>query len=344
MDIAKLQEYLALMTPSELKHKESPEENMQIYDYFDRITLENGEQVLVFDFFEQQIKNRQRNRGMGYFDNPQFEITKHSRYSVIPIHIHSYIEMNYVYRGKVDAIVNGKTVQLREGDFCLLDTEVPHTIGKTTEADIIINFLMQKSYFSTTMLSRLSSNSLISNFLVDAISERQRHDRHIIFHCGDSQLLENSIERLLCEYYEPNLCANDVIDAYMVIIFSELLRAYQKDRAELSKASNQTYIGDILQYIETHYETCTLEKTAAFFNFHPNYLSRLIKEKTGRTFKTIIQEQRLDKACFLLNHTDEAIDRIASQIGYQNHSFFYRLFRQKYGISPREYREKGVDK
>ena len=94
----------------------------------------------------------------------------------------------------------------------------------------------------------------------------------------------------------------------------------------------------ILRYIETNFADCTLSSTAEFFNMHPNYLSAYIRQHTGITYKELVQTQRLSQAAKLLRSTALSTNDISLAVGYQNTSFFFQLFRKKYGCTPMEYR------
>ncbi|MCL2560331.1 MAG: AraC family transcriptional regulator [Turicibacter sp.] len=309
--------------------------------HYNKIKSETGEDIYVFDFETHHRMRRERYAHLGsYLDNTQIEIIKHARYTKTPMHIHSFIEMFYVYAGSVTSVINNEKIELTEGDICLLDPDVPHTILDTGENDIIINFLMSKSYFSTTMLSRLSTNSTIFNFLIHALSNLQQKQQYILFACQESPIAKEIIENILCEYYEPSIGSKDIIDAYMVVIFFEMLRAFQKQNVNENKDSKQTYLGDILQYIEEQQGQCTLQSVAKHFGFNANYLSRLIKNQIGKNFKDLIQELRFNKAATLLRTTSLPIEEIANEIGYNNLGFFYQKFNLMYGLSPKQYRDK----
>jgi len=341
MDKIKLRETLFQLSDSEIFHKDNPDAERSLKHPFEIVKTNNAEDIYLFTFDDHNKFNRKRYKHTSpYLDDTQIEIIKHARYSSTPMHIHSYIEMTYVYSGSAVAVINGKKVPLKQEDVCILDPNVPHTILETTEKDILINFLMSKDYFSTAMLFRLSSNSIIYNFLIDSISKAQQNDSYLIFHCQEVQTLKDVIENILCEYYEPNICCKDVIDAYMIVVFSELLRTFQKQNIEEKNASNQSYIGNILQYIEEHQDNCTIQAVANHFSFNPNYLSRYIKQHTGKNFKDLIQELRFNKACILLENTSLPIEEVSHQIGYNNLGFFYQKFNKLYGQSPKEYREK----
>lgn len=270
-------------------------------------------------------------------------ISKHHRFIPIPAHQHDFIELFYVYSGSCIQTINGKNVVLKKGDMCILDTNVIHSIEATSKDDIIINFLMRKNYFDTSFLSRLSSNDLFSTFLVHAIYQSKDYNNFIIFRNNSEQKLHQLVSSLLCEYFHPSICSKEIIDCYIILIFSELLQIYHHQTPELQildHTINTKNISKILEYIEKNYTTATLTKTAKNFNYHPNYLSTLLKKVTGKSFKEIIHEQKLKKACTLLKNTDMTVEDISFEVGYNNFSFFYKKFKNAFGLTPLKFRKK----
>ena len=341
MDKIQLNHHLFKLTDIEISYKgENSTTKEGLIPPFEMVTSENGENIYLYTFENfHNLTLKSRSHTSPYLDDTKIEIVKHDRYFIPSVHIHTYIEMTYVYSGSTTAVINGEKRTLKKGDICILDPNTPHTILETGDDDILINFLMSKEYFSATMLNRLSNNNLIFNFLLDSISQTQKKHQYIIFHCQDSLTLHDIIENLLCEYLDSNLCSKDVINAYMVIIFSELFRAYQKQATNATKSNKQLYIGSILQYLEDNYADCTLQSVAKHFNFNPNYLSSYIKKNIGKNFKDLLQELRFSKACTLLKNTNLSIEEISHQIGYNNLGFFYQKFNSIYGKSPKEYRK-----
>lgn len=67
-------------------------------------------------------------------------------------------------------------------------------------------------------------------------------------------------------------------------------------------------------------------------------LSKTIKQSTGFTFQELLQRRRFQKAVMLLIETDLPIEEIAVAVGYENQSYFYRQFKERYGMTPRKYR------
>ena len=75
---------------------------------------------------------------------------------------------------------------------------------------------------------------------------------------------------------------------------------------------------------------------AAFLS--PNYLSQLLKKQTGMAFVEWLTARRMEKAQYLLAHTDDRISDIANTVGFADEAYFTRRFRQRCGQSPTEYR------
>ena len=74
----------------------------------------------------------------------------------------------------------------------------------------------------------------------------------------------------------------------------------------------------------------------------PNYLSALLKRKTGKTYLQLVQDQKLGYAADLLATGGVSVEEAAHAVGYENMSFFYRKFREAYGCAPAEYRRRGL--
>lgn len=129
-------------------------------------------------------------------------------------------------------------------------------------------------------------------------------------------------------------CA-DYITGYLSWLI-ELLNHF--DNQSLGKGA----IRDIQLYIRQHYsENITLNFLAEQFFLHPNYLSRLFKEKTGKNFVEYLTEVRMEKVKELLKTSDCKIIEICAMAGYDNPRYFSKVFRQYTGMTPKEYREAG---
>lgn len=272
MNLEQLEQKLYSLTRSELHHQNHPGVLSSRYKRIPKTFLDN-EEVYVFKF--DSIMN-ERN----------ICLNQESRFTPIPRHIHSVIELSYVYHGKFTQIINGSEITLTQGDVCILDMNTVHEILPLSEEDIIITIDMRKRFFVDSFLSRLSSQGLVSRFLVNALSESHYQKQYLVFKHIPNIDIHSIIQQLLCEYYDMKICSNEIMDSYMIILFSQLLRIYQSETQIPSKEENHNeLLLMILKYMESNYKTTTLNSVAEIFGFHPNYLSSYIKRHTGKSYK-----------------------------------------------------------
>ena len=101
------------------------------------------------------------------------------------------------------------------------------------------------------------------------------------------------------------------------------------------QTGGESQIYQIAAYIEANCDAVSLKSTAAHFGYHPVYLSRLLPEKTGKTFSELLLSARMQRARLLVDRTDLSIEKVAAMLGYSNSSNFYKVFKGYYGVSPR---------
>jgi two-component system, response regulator YesN len=99
-------------------------------------------------------------------------------------------------------------------------------------------------------------------------------------------------------------------------------------------------IENCLDYIKSHYwnSQLTLEGIATVLNRNPAYLSSLFVQKTGKSFREALNEERIMNAKKLLRETEMSIKEISSISGFTHQQYFTRVFRQKTTQTPNQYR------
>ena len=123
----------------------------------------------------------------------------------------------------------------------------------------------------------------------------------------------------------------------MGLLFLHLLN--HTDRINMSDSSQygQHLVFTVLKYIETNYRSAQLEEISR--QHMPAYsVSKIIKKYSGHTFKQLLQMKRLNQAAFLLSTTALPIEDIIALAGYDNTSYFHRIFKEYYHMTPRTYR------
>ena len=100
----------------------------------------------------------------------------------------------------------------------------------------------------------------------------------------------------------------------------------------------------MLNYIQANYQNITLEEMAAKFHLSEPYISKYIKDKSGKTFGEHVMGIRMKKAKTLLKNGNMTVENIAYSVGYQNVEHFNRLFKKFYELTPVQYRNSSRDK
>lgn len=121
-------------------------------------------------------------------------------------------------------------------------------------------------------------------------------------------------------------------------VFSNLNNANIKNNNKKKKIS--IHINAIESYINNNiYNKITLTEVAKNVFLSPKQVARIIKNEYNCSFSTLITEKRLDIATVMLKNTDMQIADIANQIFGDSETYFYKLFKNKYGFSPLKYRK-----
>lgn len=124
-----------------------------------------------------------------------------------------------------------------------------------------------------------------------------------------------------------------LLKSMLQTLFLSIARRYRIEKHQDPQPIHE----QILEYMVDRSDQVSLQSVAQHFGYHPNYVSSMIRRKTGRTFSEILLEKRMERAVLLMKHTTLSIEEISVLLGYSNHSNFYKAFKEYYGVTPREY-------
>lgn len=271
--------------------------------------------------------------------NQQISVRKHTRFIDYPEHNHNYIELMYVYSGSLTHIVDGKEIVLQQGEFSLLDQHISHSIKFASEDDIIFNFIIRPDFFDYLTSLTYGEDNILFSFILDSIYSQHSHGKCLVFKQNKSQVQKVSIvEQIITEMYEPSVVSQAAIKLYVGSLLVELVKDPKSIDSYVKADYENVLVSQVLTYIYQNYQEGKLQTIAAKLNLPEYHISKLIKKSLGITFKEVVQDVRLSKSCELLRNTKLSIIDIMSEIGYQNISFFYKIFKEKYQMTPNEYR------
>lgn len=95
-----------------------------------------------------------------------------------------------------------------------------------------------------------------------------------------------------------------------------------------------------VSFVDEHFqENITLSVLAERFHVESSYFSRMFRKETGENLMLYICRKRMQKAVEYMNETDKSLTEIAFMVGYDDYTYFNKVFRKMMGQSPREYRQ-----
>ncbi|AVR00236.1 hypothetical protein OBCHQ24_14875 [Oceanobacillus iheyensis] len=120
-------------------------------------------------------------------------------------------------------------------------------------------------------------------------------------------------------------------------LFSKFLVILNNFKSSYNKSAN--YVEDSILYMEGHLgEPISLKEVADKISIHPNYLSEVIRKKTGKSYLELLTDLRIKKAVDYLTYTSISIKEIAQLVGYNDSKYFTKIFKGHYNMTPTQYR------
>lgn len=230
-----------------------------------------------------------------------------------PPHMHLCFEFITVRNGTMKVTVDGTAYTLEEGDSLLIFPNQLHSLESEKSRHMLCIFApdLIRAYRSKTEHYRPKSN----------------------FFRPDAYLTE-ALDKIPAD--AKNISKKGILYS--------LCSAFDEAATYLPQKSEQKgLLSRIFAFVETHYhENCTLEQLAANIGYDYAYLSRYFKKSTGISYGTYLNIYRLNKACYLLDNTDETVLQCALDSGYNSLRTFNRNFKKQFSVSPAQYRREGM--
>ena len=263
-------------------------------------------------------------------------VRPHTRFVHFPPHTHNYVEVIYMCAGTTKHIVNGNEVLLSQGVLLFLNQNAVQEIAPAGEDDIAVNFIILPEFFDRA-LSMLEEESMLRSFVVDCLRGENRTAGFLHFKVADVLPVQNLIENLIWTIMHKQPNKRSINQITMGLLFLQLTN--RMDLAETDEADETgRFLMEVYAYIEANYRDGELTKLAELLHYDLSFLSKEIKQRTGKTYTELVQEKRLSRAAYLLANTEMSVSEIGLAVGYENMSYFHRIFQKRFGSTPRNYR------
>ena len=266
-------------------------------------------------------------------------VRTHTRFVHFPPHKHNYVEVLYVCMGSVTNIIDGREVVLKTGELLFLNQYTSHEILPAEVDDIVINFMVLPQFFDVAY-SMAGAGNFLADFLVNVLRRDEERGEYLHFKVAENLQIQNLLENMIYSIVTGKGEDNRINQTTMGLIFLYLLDSVQYVEMRIQNPYENMIFMTTLNYIEQQYRTATLTELCEMLKLPIHVLSKMIKKTTGFNFKDLLQRKRLNKAAELLCDTDLSVSDIIAAVGYENSSYFHRVFKNRYCMTPKEFRTK----
>ena len=239
--------------------------------------------------------------------------------------------------GETHHVINGEDVYLKRGELLFLNQNSVQEIYPAKEEDIAVNFIILPEFFDHGIRMMDAEDSLLRSFVLDCMTGENREASYLHFQVADVIPVQNLVENLIWTLMNQTQNKRSINQFTMGLLLLQLMNCTDSIAVSPGEKSQKIMI-QVLQYVEEHYRDGELSELAEILHYDFYWLSKEIKRQTGKNYTELIQTKRLSQACYLLKTTKKSIADIAFMVGYENVSFFHRIFQKKYSVTPRQYR------
>ena len=268
---------------------------------------------------------------------------------VTPCHWHPQLECTVMLKGKLSYHVNNEAYTLQEGDGIIVNTNRLHLCNPVEEAlpENGRSFLPEdadNSHYAVLLLhpDTLRFNNKMEKKYINPLLFDTNSD---VFFLNHSESWHQSVIDIILDIFysviEKKPCFELMCQSHFFQMWSILFEnTIAKNGYELADTDPMNPLKTMISYIQDNYqEKITLNDVAESGMMCQSKCCRLFRDALRQSPIEYLQNYRIQKGVYLLDHTDMSITEIALECGFHGASYFTETFRKINAIAPKEYRK-----
>jgi AraC family cel operon transcriptional repressor len=242
-----------------------------------------------------------------------------------PLHDHDFPEFFWIPEGEVEHTINGQTSQLGRGDLMFVRAADRHRfVGRGERGAVIANFAVRADLVAH-LRRRYFPQATDAWWTTAPVPPR------LALSAADLHALAQAA-REFALHPQPDLLSTE---RFLLNLF-EMLRQHD---APHHAAAEPDWLGEARRAMgESQHLAGGVRRLARLAGCSPEHLARTVRRVHGVTPTDLVNRQRLDWAGSELMFTGREIAEVALAAGFESLSHFYHLFRQRHGVTPRQFR------
>ena len=246
-------------------------------------------------------------------------------------HWHEDIEFIYVLEGKMNYYVNGKVILLKSGESVMINSGQLHYGYSTTKEEC-------RFYCVLLHPSLITMNKSLYEKFVEPVTKNQGMD-YLVFD------REEAAGEILKEMYRLKMCQSVTYELEVIQLFHRLWKNIYEIAVTKYEDVKQPVDHELqaqrqmVSFIYCNYSAgILLDDIAAAGKVCRSKCCQIFKKYAGESPMDFVNEYRLEVSCQMLLATDLNITEICIACGFNHSSYFSKMFKEKYGCTPKEYR------
>jgi len=254
---------------------------------------------------------------------------------VEPKHTHDFLEIIYVYNGECEQFTDNRKYLVSKGDLLFVNYGSTHSFAAKRGFEYV-NIIIKPEYVHRSLSGTENAFALLSLADYYEFAEIVNTSRCFMsFSEEEQKTLERLIELMEKERSNKSPGSEVILHSAINIVLTLVFR-----KMALPICERMYLNAELLEYIRNNCnEALSMKKIAARCFYNPSYFSRAFKQYTGETFVSYVTNCRIAMACELLMHSESKIDVIMEKCGFTDRTRFFRVFTEKMGVSPLQYRK-----
>lgn len=262
-------------------------------------------------------------------------IVQKTAYAMSKRHIHMEYELYYLIQGERYYFIDSKTYHVGPGSLVLVPSGTLHRTSDAGSADgherilLILNEEWINPFLRKTDLPPLSS--YFSQPVIQLDEFKQKYLR---------RLFDDIYEELATKQANYEVAIKMKLAELLILISRSNTTSANISAPFVSQSAKHKKVNEATYYIKEHFrEPISLQQVADHIFVSRGYLSNIFNEVTGMKLTEYVNIQRINYAKELLSNSAESITDIANSCGFENITYFERIFRQTTGETPLKYRQ-----
>lgn len=260
----------------------------------------------------------------------------------VSAHWHQDLEILHLQKGQIQLFINGTSYVPDENTIIFINREELHHLHSLAPGVLYDALVFPLEFLSFDTLDYCQQKYLLPLIQKQLMFPRFLNSKHPCYEPIAQQLRE--IEKLHKTFPTGyQLATKTALFQILTCLVQHDCLIADSDSAVTLNSKKVDLLREVSTYLETQVtQKISLEETAAHFYMSSNYFCKFFKKNFGCTYTNYLNELRLEKACHMLTDTTLPIMEISLLCGFDNLSYFNRLFRKKRGVTPSEYRRQAA--